>query len=86
MPQALRIASLAVAALLAVTSATLSAEKEDPQKFKYENIPVTATCLEGYHPTQDPKWGPVFPCIADAATVAPIKSGAAVKAAPVKAN
>jgi hypothetical protein len=86
MPHALAIASIAAATLIAVTSATFSAEKEDPAKFKYETIPVTASCLEGYHPTQDPKWGPVFPCIANAEIVAPVKSGTAVKAVTVKPN
>ena len=82
------IVYLAIAATISLvaTGAGISAEKEDPAKFKYENIPVTATCLEGYHPTQDPKWGPVFPCIANAETVAPVRSGTAVKAVPTTSN
>jgi hypothetical protein len=73
------IASTAAATLIVISRATLSAETEDPAKFKYETIPVTASCLDGYHPTIDPKWGPVFPCIANAEIVAPVRSGPAVK-------
>ena len=57
--------------LLVAPSFAVSAEKEDPKKFKYTPIPVEASCLEGYHPTVDPQWGNVFPCIKDAEIIAP---------------
>lgn len=57
--------------LLVAPSFSVGAEKEDPKKFKYTPIPVEASCLEGYHPTVDPQWGNVFPCIKDAEIVAP---------------
>ena len=77
------LAGIAVAGML-TGAVAFAAEKEDPNKKKYNYplIPVEATCLEGYHPTVDPQWGNVFPCIADAEIVAPTKPVAAV-AAPV---
>lgn len=65
------VQGIATLTLLVAPTLALSVEKEDPKKFKYTPIPVEASCLEGYHPTVDPKWGNVFPCIADAEIVAP---------------
>lgn len=66
-----------VAALLLVApvAAAVAAEKEEP--FKYRNLPVEASCLEGYHPTIDGDGNKVFPCIANAETVVP--TGTAIK-------
>jgi hypothetical protein len=47
----------------------LAAEKEDPAKFKYRNLPVEASCLDGYHPTIDAEGNKVFPCVANAESV-----------------
>jgi len=73
---------MAVAALLLVGPAAVAfaAEKEDPAKFKYRNLPVEASCLDGYHPTIDAEGNKVFPCIANAEIVAPVTGGPAVKA------
>jgi len=75
-----RLAAVLVLMAVMPMGMASSAEKEDPAKFKYRDIPVTATCLEGYHPTVDPQWGNVFPCIKDAEIVAPVKNPTAVKA------
>lgn len=76
----------AVLLLLPVVSA-LAAEKEDPAKFKYRNLPVEASCLDGYHPTIDAEGNKVFPCIANAEiTTAPGTGGPAVKATPTASN
>ena len=70
-----------VAMLLAapVVSA-LAAEKEDP--FKYRNLPIEASCLDGYHPTVDADGNNVFPCIANAENVAPGPGGPTAQPAP----
>ena len=77
-----------IAALLLAepVAAAFAAEKEDPAKFKYRNLPIEASCLDGYHPTIDAEGNKVFPCVANAEIVAPVTSGPAVKAAPVKAK
>lgn len=62
-----------VAALLLVVP--VAAAKEEP--FKYRNLPVEASCLDGYHPTIDADGNNVFPCIADAETV--VSTGNAIK-------
>jgi len=73
-----RSARVLVAALLLVpVVSALAAEKEDPQKFKYRNLPVEASCLDGYHPTIDAEGNKVFPCIANAEIVVP--TGGAIK-------
>lgn len=66
-----------IAALLLVVpvAAAVAAEKEEP--FKYRNLPVEASCLDGYHPTIDADGNKVFPCIANAETVVP--TGNAIK-------
>lgn len=86
MPKSLHLIAGAALLVLAPAVVAIAAEKDDPAKFKYPNIPVEATCLEGYHPTVDPTWGNVFPCIKDAEIVAPPTRGVAVKAATVQAN
>ena len=64
--------------LLVVPAAVaLAAEKEEP--FKYRNLPVEASCLDGYHPTIDGDGNKVFPCIANAEIVAPGGKGPAVR-------
>jgi hypothetical protein len=68
--------------LLVAPSFAVAKEKEDPKKFKYTPIPVEASCLEGYHPTVDPQWGNVFPCIKDAEIVAPTGTTPSVVASP----
>lgn len=72
-----RSARRLVAALLLVVpvAAAVAAEKEEP--FKYRNLPVEASCLDGYHPTIDADGNKVFPCIANAETVVP--TGNAIK-------
>jgi len=78
---------MTVAALLLVVpaAAAFAAEKEDP--FKYRNLPVEASCLDGYHPTVDAGGNNVFPCIANAAiTTTPGTGGPVVKAAPAAAK
>ncbi len=84
----LRSVSMLVAALaLVAPMAAVSAEKEDPAKFKYRNLPVEASCLDGYHPTIDAEGNKVFPCIANAEiTTAPVTGGTAVKATPTASN
>jgi hypothetical protein len=71
---------------LTVASA-VAAQKDDPKKFNYQPIPVEVSCLSGYHPSTDKDGNKVFPCVADAAIVAP-NGTAPLKAAPsvVKAN
>ena len=66
-----------IAALLLVVpvAAAVAAAKEEP--FKYRNMPVEASCLDGYHPTIDADGNKVFPCIANAETVVP--TGNAIK-------
>ena len=83
-----RSARVLVAALLLVVpvAAVIAAEKEDPQKFKYRDLPVEASCLDGYHPTVDSSGNNVFPCIANAEMVVPTASGPAVKAEAVAAK
>lgn len=72
-----------VVSLVAITSGcAVAAQKDEPSKMKYENIPVEASCLEGYHPTVDPYWGNVFPCIKNAEIVAPPKNTTPAKAPP----
>ena len=80
------IQGLVALTLLLVPTLAISAEKEDPKKFKYTPIPVEASCLEGYHPTVDPQWGNVFPCIADAEIVAPTGTPAPAVARSVRVN
>ena len=72
-----RPARMTMAALLLLVPAAMviAAEKEEP--FKYRNLPVEASCLDGYHPTIDAEGNKVFPCIANAEMVAP--SGDAIK-------
>jgi len=81
-----RSARVLIAALLLAlpVAAAIAAEKEDP--FKYRNLPIEASCLDGYHPTIDAEGNKVFPCIANAEIVAPVTSGPAVKAAPAAAK
>ena len=80
----LRSVSVLMAALaLGAPIAAISAEKEDPVKFKYRDLPIEASCLEGYHPTIDTEGNKVFPCIENAAiTTVPGTGGPAVKAMP----
>jgi hypothetical protein len=76
-----RSARVLVAALLLVApvAAALAAEKEDPAKFKYRNLPVEASCLEGYHPTIDGEGNKVFPCVANAEIVVSTGTGTAIQ-------
>jgi len=72
---------MTVAALLLVVpaAAAFAAEKEEP--FKYRNLPVEASCLDGYHPTVDASGNNVFPCIANAEiTTTPGTGGPVLKA------
>ena len=76
------LARIGVAALLLVAPmvSALAAEKEEP--FKYRNLPIEASCLDGYHPTVDAQGNNVFPCIANAESVAPGPSGPTAQPAP----
>lgn len=76
---------MSVAALLLVVPAmaAIAAEKDDPAKFKYRDLPIEASCLEGYHPTVDKDGNKVFPCIANAEIAVVPVAGGPVKTAPV---
>ena len=68
MHRSARMLGAALVLVVPVVSA-LAAEKEDPAKFKYRNLPVEASCLDGYHPTIDAEGNKVFPCVANAEIV-----------------
>ena len=67
--------TMAALLLIAPVATAFAAEKEEP--FKYRNLPVEASCLDGYHPTIDAEGNKVFPCVANAETVVPV--GNAIK-------
>ena len=71
------LARIGVAALLLVAPMVpaLAADKD-------RNLPIEASCLDGYHPTVDAQGNNVFPCIADAESVAPGPSGPTAQPAP----
>ena len=81
------VAALLLVLLVVPAVSAFAAEKEDPAKFKYRNLPIEASCLDGYHPTVDTEGNKVFPCIANAEiTTAPGTGGPAVKWAPTASN
>lgn len=63
-------------------ASALAAQTEDPKKFNYRPLPVDVSCLSGYHPTIDKDGNKVFPCVEDAAKVAPVNT-TPIKSAPV---
>ena len=76
------LARIGLGALLlaAPVASAFAAEKEEP--FKYRNLPIEASCLDGYHPTVDAQGNNVFPCIANAESVAPGPGGPTAQPAP----